>query len=67
MAQQRRIFEAGKQLPLEEWLTATKALLVDPFVKPIIRVSLLEMVKAQAVRPDVISLARQQKLRDRGQ
>ncbi len=45
LTQQRRTFEAGKQLPLKEWVTATKALLVDPFVKPIIRVSLLEMVQ----------------------
>ncbi|MTV81347.1 hypothetical protein [Secundilactobacillus folii] len=43
--QQQRVFERGKQLPFQEWWTATKALLVDPFVKPIIRVSLLEMVQ----------------------
>lgn len=43
--QQQRVFEKGKELPLGEWVTATKALLVDPFVKPIIRVSLLEMVQ----------------------
>lgn len=43
--QQQQTFERGKQLPLSEWITATKALLVDPFVKPIIRVSLLEMVQ----------------------
>lgn len=45
LAQQQRAFEKGKQLPLNEWLTATKALLTDPFVKPIIRVSLLELVQ----------------------
>ncbi|GAX05616.1 hypothetical protein IWT25_00940 [Secundilactobacillus pentosiphilus] len=43
--QQQQAFEKGKQLPLGEWVTATKALLIDPFVKPIIRVSLLEMVQ----------------------
>lgn len=42
---QQRQFELGKQLPLNEWLTATRQLLVDPFVKPIIRVSLLEMIQ----------------------
>ncbi|WP_203649008.1 hypothetical protein [Secundilactobacillus yichangensis] len=45
LTQQQRAFEKGKELPLEEWVTATKALLIDPFVKPIIRVSLLEMVQ----------------------
>lgn len=50
MNQQQRAFERGKQLPLKEWLTATKALLVDPFVKPIIRVSLLEMVQKLKVK-----------------
>ncbi len=43
--QQQRAFEKGKELPLDEWVTATKVLLIDPFVKPIIRVSLLEMVQ----------------------
>lgn len=43
--QQQQAFEKGKQLPLGEWLTATKALLIDPFVKPIIRASLLEMIQ----------------------
>ncbi|KRK98238.1 hypothetical protein FD04_GL001218 [Secundilactobacillus odoratitofui DSM 19909 = JCM 15043] len=42
--QQQRAFEEGKQLPLSEWLTAARSLLTDPFVKPIVRVSVLEML-----------------------
>lgn len=45
LQQQRQAFEAGKQLPLAEWLTATKALLTDPFVKPVIRVSLIQLMQ----------------------
>lgn len=45
LTQQQRAFKKGQELPLKEWQTATEALLVDPFVKPIIRVSLLEMVQ----------------------
>lgn len=45
LQQQRQAFEAGKQLPLTEWLTAAKALLTDPFVKPVIRVSLLQLMQ----------------------
>ncbi|MBT9673033.1 hypothetical protein GPK34_13430 [Secundilactobacillus kimchicus] len=42
IAGQRERYERGKQLPLKEWLTATQHLLVDPFVTPIIRVTLLQ-------------------------
>ncbi|KRM74072.1 hypothetical protein [Secundilactobacillus collinoides] len=41
---QRHQFEVGKALPLKEWLAAATHLLTDPFVKPIVRVSLLELM-----------------------
>lgn len=39
---QRQRYEEGKHLPLKEWIMATKKLLVDPYTKPIIRVTLLQ-------------------------
>lgn len=53
LQQQRQGFELGKQLPLKEWLTAAKALLTDPFVKPVIRVSLLQLMQQLKVSETV--------------
>ncbi|ANZ61818.1 hypothetical protein [Secundilactobacillus paracollinoides] len=44
VTEQRHQFEMGKALPIAEWQTAVTHLLTDPFVKPIVRVSLLEML-----------------------
>lgn len=53
LLQQRMAYEESKALPKRSWVKAATHLLVDPFVKPIVRVTLLEDLRKLKVSEPV--------------